>query len=341
VNKVWRLQKRPEGRLDDDNFSFSTESEAKLEDREVRIRTVYLSVDPANRVWTSQDVEYMPPVKIGEVMRGGTLGVIEESRHPDFAVGDIVQGIWGWQSRAVIAEGRGIAKITPVAGVPLDSYMSVLGVTGMTAYFGLLDITDPQQTDTLVVSAAAGAVGSIVGQIGKIIGCRVVGIAGSEEKCRWLTEELGYDAAINYRREDVSTALRKSCPDGIDIYFENVGGAITDAVFAQLNLQARISLCGLISQYNNRGAIAGPGQYAQLLMKRVRLQGFIVLDYWSRFPEGQARMIEWLRAGKIRNRTQMVEGIENALQALNMLFDGDNIGKLLVRVSPEPRVADA
>ncbi len=336
VNHVWRLRRRPEGRLRDADFAFLTEALPAPVDGQVLVRTVYLSVDPTNRIWASEREQYMPPVGIGDVMRGGTMGVVERSMHADFAEGDVVQGLWGWQSHAAVHGGM-LRKTPDFLHWGMDAHMSVLGVTGMTAYFGLLDIAHPKAGETLVVSAAAGAVGSIVGQIGKIKGCRVVGIAGGEEKCRWLTAELGFDAAIDYRNENVEQALRVACPKGVDVYFENVGGAIGAAVFEQLNLHARVSLCGLISEYNkDKGDMATLRRYEQVLMKRLRIEGFIILDYFPEFERGLRQMSEWLADGRIQYRVQVVDGLAHALEALNMLFDGANVGKLLVRVSPDP-----
>jgi len=333
---AWVLRRRPEGRLGPEHFDWVTSPLPALEDGEVQLRTVYLSVDPTNRIWASDMEQYMPPVAIGEVMRGGTLGVVEASRHPDFAEGDVVQGMWGWCDRHVAAGGAGLNKVPAGSGVPLDAYMSVLGATGMTAYFGLLDLADPRPGETVVVSAAAGAVGSIVGQIAKVKGCRAVGLAGSDAKCRHLVDELGFDAAINYKTEDLDAALGRCCPEGVDVYFENTGGPITDAVLKRVNLHARMPLCGLISVYNQSGPVHGPYNYEQVLMKRVKIQGFIVIDYLPRFPEGIEQMGRWVADGRIQYRTDIVEGLENAIEAVDRLFDGANLGKVLVRVSPEP-----
>ncbi len=339
VSHAWVLKRRPQGRISRDDYDWVESRLPEPGADQVLVRTIYLSLDPTNRIWASDMDQYMPPVELGEVMRGGTLGVVEASGHAGFAPGDVVQGIWGWQSHYLADGGAGLTKMPVTPGVPLDAYMSVLGATGMTAYFGLLDIGKPQAGETVVVSAAAGAVGSIVGQIAKIKGCRAVGIAGSEDKCRHLTEDLGFDAAINYKTADLDAALAAACPDGIDVYFENTGGAISDAVFPRLNLHARVPLCGLISHYNDfDGAtgVRGPNNYQQVLMKRVLIQGFIIIDYFPKFPQGIAEMAGWLAEGKIKYRTDVVDGLENAVEAVNRLFDGANTGKLLVRCSPEP-----
>jgi NADPH-dependent curcumin reductase CurA len=280
--------------------------------------------------------QYMPPVEVGTVMRGGTLGVVEASRHPDYAPGDIVNAMIGWQRYGVVDPRQGLAKLPKIPGLPLTAFMGVLGFIGATAYFGLLDICKPQPGETLVVSAAAGAVGSLVGQIGKLSGCRVIGIAGSDEKCAWITKDLGFDAAINYRRENVLDALRNLAPNGVDIYFDNVGGDILDAVLTVLNVGSRISLCGLISTYNAEGPVPGPYMYRNLLMKRVMLKGFIVSDYIARFPEAIGALIGWMNEGKLKYRVDVVQGLEQAPIAVNKLFDGSNQGKLVVQVSAEP-----
>lgn len=333
---AWVLKRRPDGRLSRDDFDWQTTELPDPTDGQVLVRTVYLSLDPTNRIWASDQDQYMPPVQLGEVMRGGTLGVVEASANPDYAPGDVVQGMWGWASHTLADNAAGLTKMPHTPGVPLDAYMSVLGATGMTAYFGLLDIGRPEAGETLVVSAAAGAVGQIVGQIGKIKGCRVVGTAGSDAKCRHLVEDLGFDAAINYKTADLDAELAAACPDGIDVYFENTGGPVTDAVLKRVNLNARIPLCGLIAHYNegdNSQGVPGPGNFQMLLMKRVLLQGFIILDYFPRFPEGIAEMAGWLSDGKIKYDTDIIEGLENAPEAVNRLFDGANTGKLLVQCS--------
>ncbi len=336
TSHAWTLKRRPDGRLGRDDFDWHASELPDPVDGQVLVRTVYLSLDPTNRIWASDQDQYMPPVQLGEVMRGGTLGVVEASANPGFEAGDVVQGMWGWASHALVDHGAGLSKMPQMPGVGLDAYMSVLGATGMTAYFGLLDIGKPQAGETLVVSAAAGAVGQIVGQIGKIKGCRVVGTAGSDAKCAHLVEDLGFDAAVNYKTADLDAELAAACPNGIDVYFENTGGPVTDAVLKRLNLNARIPLCGLIAHYNegdNTQGVAGPNNYQMLLMKRVLLKGFIIIDYLPRFAEGIAEMAGWLAAGRIQYDTDIVEGLENAPEAVNRLFDGANTGKLLVKCS--------
>ncbi len=335
MNRSWRLAARPEGHVRESDFEWREEPVPALEDGQFLVRNVYLSLDPANRGWMNDRKTYVDPVGIGDVMRGGTIGVVEESRHPDFEVGSVVQGSIGWQDLQVTG-GQGVTRLPAEEGMPLTAYLGLFGHIGMTAYFGLLDIGKPRAGETLVVSAAAGAVGSLVGQIGKIKGCRVVGIAGGEEKCRWITEELGLDAAVDYKSQPVYETLKKHCPDGIDVYFENVGGEILDAVLAQINQGARIALCGMISQYNATERVPGPYNFINLLMKRARVEGFIVFDYMSRTREAMTDLTNWFAAGKIKYRVDVVDGLENALAALGKLFDGTNEGKLIVQVSEEP-----
>ena len=332
-NRQWRLAARPETRVEKSHFTWTEQPAPTPAEGEVLVRNVYLSIDPTNRVWMREEASYLPAIPLGDVMRGGTIGYIEESRHPNFAPGDIVQGLLGWQDYAV-AKGEGLNKLQK--GVPLTAYMGLLGHIGITAYFGLIDIGKPQAGETLVVSAAAGAVGSLVGQIGKILGLRVVGIAGSDSKCKWLTEELGFDGAINYKTENVRKRLRELCPNGIDIDFENVGGQIMDDVLAQINLRARIILCGLISTYNDTKPQEGPRNIGNLLMKRARMEGFIVLDYLPRAGEAMRALAGWLKEGKLQYRMEIVQGLENAPEAVNMLFDGGNTGKLAVQLCDEP-----
>lgn len=336
MNKTWILRHRPVGDIRESDLELVAAELDDLAEGHVRVRTVYLSLDPTNRIWMSDMDAYMPPVAIGEGMRGGGIGVVEESRHDDVPVGSVVNtGLAQWSLYNDVP-GAQVSVLPPLPGLPLTAYMGPLGMTGLTAYFGLTDIGKPKAGETLVVSAAAGAVGSMVGQIGKIHGCRVVGIAGSEDKCTWLTETAGFDAAINYRTEDVGAALDRHCPDGIDINFENVGGAIMDEVIARLNDFSRMPLCGLISGYNAVEPIPGPYHFANLLMRRTLLKGFIIIDYMDRYPEGLQTMAGWLMEGKLKFETDVVEGLENAPGSLERLFSGKNLGKLVVKVSDEP-----
>jgi NADPH-dependent curcumin reductase CurA len=333
-NRQWRLAARPAGELAATAFQWVEESVRPLAEGELLARVVYLSVDPANRVWMNAAPSYLPPVEIGDVMRGFALGVVEESRHKGFAPGDLVQGILGWQDYA-IASGESVAKVPPLP-LPLHAHLGLLGHIGLTAYFGLLDIGKPAAGETLVVSAAAGAVGSIAGQIGKIRGCRVVGIAGSDEKCAWITEQLGFDAAINYRKGSVIRGLIRHCPKGIDVYFDNVGGDTLDAALRFINLRARVVLCGMVAQYNAEKPLPGPAYLANAINKRARLEGFIVTDYFARAREAVEDLARWYAEGKIKYRVDVVEGLEHAPAALSRLFSGENRGKLLVKVSDEP-----
>ena len=330
INHQWRLAARPEGLIKESDFTWTESAVPELQDGQFLVRNLYLSLDPTMRGWASRDT-YLPAVPIGDVMRGGTIGVIEESRNANFKVGDHVSGLLGWQEYA-ITDGKGVNTLPNLPGIPLTAHFGLFGHIGMTAYFGLLDIGQPKPGETLVVSAAAGAVGSLVGQIGKIKGCRVVGIAGADDKCKWLVDELGFDAAINYKTENVAAALKKHCPNGIDIGFENVGGEIMDAVLAQINFRARIALCGLISSYNATEPVPGPYNFANILVQRARVEGFIVMDYAPRAMECMTEMGKWLMEGKIKYRIDEVDGLKHAPLALNKLFEGTNIGKLVVKI---------
>lgn len=330
LNHQWRLAARPEGLIKESDFTWTEEAVPELQDGQFLVRNLYLSLDPTMRMWATRDT-YLPAVPIGDVMRGGTIGIVEESRNANFKAGDHVSGLLGWQEYA-ITDGKGVNALPNLPGVPLTAHFGLFGHIGLTAYFGLLDIGQPKAGETLVVSAAAGAVGSLVGQIGKIKGCRVVGIAGADDKCKWIVDELGFDAAINYKTENVAEALKKHCPNGIDIDFENVGGEIMDAVLAQINLRARIVLCGLISGYNATTPVPGPYNFANILIQRARVEGFIVLDYAPRAMECMMEMGKWLMEGKIKYRIDEVDGLKGAPMALNRLFEGTNIGKLVVKI---------
>ncbi|MFM5979074.1 MAG: NADP-dependent oxidoreductase [Sphaerospermopsis kisseleviana] len=338
INRQWRLGSRPVGDIKVSDFEYRQEPIPTPKAGEILIRNIYLSLDPTHRIWMSDRPQYMPPVEIGEVMRGLVLGIVEESKNPNFQRGDLVSGLLGWQDYALITTGDlpYITKIPQPLTVPLTAFMAVLSFIGCTAYFGLLDIGKPQPGETLVVSAASGAVGSLVGQIGKIKGCRVVGITSSDEKCRYLLEELGFDAAINYKTADLSPALAASCPHGIDIYFENVGGEILDAVLTQVNLNARIPLCGLISTYNTEEPLPGPYNFSQILMKRVLIKGFIVTDYVPQWDLAFREMGQWIQQGKLKYQQEIVQGLENAPTAILKLFNGEKMGKLIVQISEQP-----
>jgi len=334
TNRQLRLARRPDGMVDDDTFDLTEEPLRDLADGEFLVRVAYVSIDPTNRVWIREEPSYLPPVGIGEVMRGGGAGEVVESRNDAFPVGTSVRGLLGWQEYAIC--GRGVMANAVPPGVPLQHMMSVYGTTGVTAYFGILDVADPKESETVVVSGAAGATGSIAGQIAKIRGCRVIGIAGTDEKCRWLTEELGFDAAINYKRDDIGARLDELCPDGVDVFFDNVGGSTLDNLLRRLAIGARIALCGAISTYNADETPPPIHWYMNLVVKRARMQGFLVLDYLGRFPEAVLQLVQWVSDGRIKWRDHVVEGLEQAPRALNMLFTGENTGKLMVRVGPDP-----
>jgi len=329
-NHQWRLISRPVGDLRESDFEWTSAPIPTLHDGEVLVRVLYLSLDPTNRMWAATDT-YLPAVPLGEVMRGIAIGVVEDSRSPSIPVGAHVQGLFGWQEYAV-CKGHQLNLLPDLPGVPLTAHFGLFGHIGMTTYFGLLDIGQPREGETLVVSAAAGAVGSLVGQIGRIKGCHVVGIAGSDEKCRWLVDELGFNGAINYKNEDVALGLRRECPNGIDIDFENVGGSILDAVLARINLRARIILCGLISGYNATKPTPGPYAFGNILIRRARVEGFIVTDYQSRAAEAFTDLGKWFAEGRISYRIDEVEGLRQAPQAILRLFTGENIGKLLIKL---------
>jgi NADPH-dependent curcumin reductase CurA len=297
------------------------------------VRVDWISLDPTNRTWINDTPTYLPPVGIGEVMRAGGLGEVVESKNPHYSVGQLVQGLVGWQEYVVASDTMPLFPVDVAEGVSPSAYLGALGTTGLTAWLGIRDIGKPQPGETVVVSAAAGAVGSVAGQLAKADGARVVGIAGGPEKCRLLTEELGFDAAVDYRTDDWAAQLAAATPNGIDVDFENVGGVIMDAVFARLNIRARVALCGLISGYNSAHPPPGPRAFANLLIQRATLQGFIVLDHLGRAPEAVREIAGLIAAGKLTPLETVVEGFEQLPTAINMLFDGKNVGKLVVKTS--------
>ena len=336
VNRQILLAARPVGMIKESDF---TRHEAPIpapKDGEFLVRNVYLSLDPTNRGWMNEADTYLPAIKIGEVIRGGGIGVVEASRNPGYTAGDVVFGMIGWQDYYLGRATDPMPMMVLPKGAPLVASLSVFGVTGLTAYFGLLDIGQPKEGDTVVVSGAAGATGSIAGQIAKIKGCRVIGLAGSADKCRWVTQDLGFDACIDYKTENVAARLKELCPRGVDVYFDNVGGEILDTVLAQINLRARVVLCGAISMYNAKELPPGPRNYMNLIIKRGRMEGFIVTDFLPRFGEGIMQLMQWVGEGTIKHAEDIVDGLENAPTAINRLFTGENRGKLIVRVSPEP-----
>lgn len=331
----WVLRRRPAGEIQPGDLEFIQEPIRELADGEVRVRTVYLSLDPTNRIWMSDQDQYMPPVAIGDTMRGGSIGIVESSRSDRFKQGDVVNtGLGGWSTH-VIADGALLMPVPTLPGVPMTAYMSVLGATGLTAWFGMCDIGKPQAGESVVVSAAAGAVGSIAGQIAKLKGARVIGIAGGKAKCDWLTGELGFDGAIDYKGEDVGAALDRLCPNGIDVNFENVGGDIMDAVVSRMNNFGRMPLCGMISTYNDNERPAGPTDFARVLMHRLTIRGFIITDFLPRAGEAMAELIPWVMAGQLKWKVHVDQGLEGAMDSLQRLFTGAHDGKLLIQVSPE------
>jgi NADPH-dependent curcumin reductase CurA len=332
-NRCFILRSRPEGRITADTFELVEEAIPEIEAGEALVRTQWISLDPTNRAWIRETPTYLPPVGIGEVMRGVGLGQVIASRHDSYREGQLVHGLIGWQEWAVASDAAPLLAVAELPGVSPSAYLGVLGVTGLTAWVGLKEIGRPQPRETVVVSAAAGAVGSVAAQIAKINGARVVGITGGGEKCALLTERLGLDAAVDHRASDWQDQLVAATPGGIDVDFENVGGEIMDAVFARLNLRARVVLCGLISGYNDPDPPPGPRSFANLLVQRVLLQGFIVLDHLDRMTEAVAELTGWIREGKLEQLETVVEGFEQLPTAINMLFDGANTGKLVLHVA--------
>ena len=331
ANKQILLAARPAGFPRESDFRLVESPMPQPAEGEVLLRVTYVSVDPYMRGRMRDVASYAEPVKIGEVMTGGAVAEVVESRNPAYQAGDIVEGMLGWQQYAV-SSGAELRKIDPSLA-PVSTALGVLGMPGLTAYFGLLDICDPRPGETVVVSGAAGAVGTLVGQIAKIRGCRVVGVAGSDEKVRYLLNDLGFDAAFNYKTtSDYLKKLAGLCPDGIDVYFDNVGGAITDAVLMLINIKARVSICGQISQYNLERPERGPRLLWTLIVKRARMEGFLVFEYADRYQEGLTQMAQWLKEGKIKYREQFAEGIENVPAAFIGMLGGANIGKQLVRI---------
>ena len=330
-NHTFRLAARPVGLPKPSDWTYAEEPIPALEDGQMLVKVLYISLDPAMRGWMNEGKSYIPPVGIGEVMRAGAAGRVVASRNPAFAPGDLVTGLFGVQEYAV-SDGKAVHKVD-TSFAPLPVYLGTLGMPGMTAYFGLLDIGKPKEGETVVVSGAAGAVGTVVGQIAKIKGCRVVGIAGGEEKCRWIVDELGFDAAIDYKSENVRAALGERAPKGVDVYFDNVGGEILDDVLVRITRGARIVICGAISQYNTTTGIKGPSNYLSLLVNRASMTGMVVFDYADRYMEAAMEMAGWMAEGKLKSREDIVEGFENFPDALLMLFEGRNVGKLVLKVA--------
>jgi NADPH-dependent curcumin reductase len=335
VNRQWLLTSRPRGLLKESDFTWNESQIPEPAEGQALVRNIYLSLDPTNRGWASDRTTYMPPVELGTPMRGFAIGIVEKSHHPDFQEGQLLEGFFGWQDFC-LTDGNHVTPVHLDPELPLSAHFGLFAHIGLTAYFGLLEIGEPKPGETLVVSGAAGAVGSLVGQIGKIKGCHVVGIAGTDEKCHWLTEELGFDGAINYKAEKVQPRLKELCPDGIDVIFENVGGPILDASLSLMNLHARVALCGLISMYNAEKMVPGPFGFPYVLVRRAKIQGFIIGDYMHRAAEAIPEITHWYKEGKLKYRLDIVDGLEEAPKVVNRLFDGSHKGKLLVQVSDEP-----
>jgi NADPH-dependent curcumin reductase CurA len=336
ANRQVRLKSRPPGIPQAEHFEIVEAPVSDPVDGQVLVRNIYLSVDPAMRGWVSAVANYSEPVALGAVMRSLAAGRVEESRHGDFHPGDYVTGMFGWQDYAVV-DGKAIQGAVIATGLPLSTSLGVLGVNGLTAYFALLDIGQPKPGETVVVSTAAGAVGSCVGQIAKIKGCRSVGIAGGPDKVRLCLEEFRFDAAIDYKAEGFGSALEAACPAGFDVYFDNTAGRVSDAVMSRLNVGARVVICGTASIPSWDPWPQGPRVERHLLVKRVRMQGFLIFDYAQRFPEALRELETWVRSGQIRYREDILEGLERAPDSIAGLYRGENLGKRLIRIAAEGR----
>jgi len=327
-NQKWTLKKRPTGLVDESNFEFIKEKLPGLKDGEILIQTEYLSVDPTQRMWLTDMPGYLPPIQIDEVIRSSGMARVIASKSERFQEGELVNGLVGWQTH-LVTDGKGFTKVPEI--LPIPTMINVLGLTGITAYFGLLDIGQPKEGDTVVVSGAAGATGSVVAQIAKIKGCNVIGIAGGEEKCAWL-EDCGLDHVIDYKATRATKEIGRIAKDGIDIYFDNVGGPLLEAVLFKINLNARIVICGAISNYASTDMPVGPRNLSSLIVNRARMEGFLVLDYLNRSDEAIQELSKWLMDGKIKHREDVQEGIENCPSTLNRLFTGQNIGKQILKI---------
>ena len=329
---VWRLARRPVGDIADGDLVYASEALPNLADGQFLLRIRYLSLDPTNRIWMSDQEQYMPPVAVGAPMRGGVAGVVVASRKPGVAEGDVFGGLGEWADH-MVSDGTGLSRLPAIPGIPLAQVFGTLGLVGVTAYFGLLDIGQPKTGETIVVSAAAGGVGQVVGQIGKIKGCIVIGIAGGPEKCAYVVDDLGFDACIDYKNSDVSTELDRLAPGGIDINFEQVGGTIMSTVLARMKLFGRVPLCGMISSYNATTPVEPPGIWKMMLMRRLTVRGFIVTDFAPRFSEAAHELAGWMLSGQLKTRQDIRPGLENAVTAVRDLYTGGNFGKLLIEVS--------
>jgi NADPH-dependent curcumin reductase CurA len=332
-NRRFLLAERPTGPVDENTYDLVREPVPEIGEGEALVKVKSISIDPTNRMWIGEEPTYLPPVAIGEVMRALGLGEVVESNNDNYPVGALVNGLTGWQDYVVVSDSMPLMVVPPEIQAEPAQLLGTLGMTGCTAYFGMLEIGEPKEGETVVVSAAAGAVGSVAGQLAKNKGARVVGIAGGPEKCAWLVNELGFDAAVDYKADNWRDQLKAATPDGIDVNFENVGGEIMEAVMARLNFRARMVLCGLISGYNETEPPPGPRTFGNLLINRVTLQGFIILDYYPRFGEAIRELAGMVADGSLRSEQTVVEGFEELPNALNMLFAGENTGKLVVDIS--------
>ncbi|MDD3763514.1 MAG: NADP-dependent oxidoreductase [Nevskiales bacterium] len=331
----WYFNQRPKGDIDDQTLVLREEPVPELKDGEFLVRSVYMSLDATNRVWLSDWDIYMDPVRIGDRMRGFVIGEIVQSRHPDFREGDLAAGLSSW-SDYIVDNGTAFQKMPPIPGLKLADAFGILTVAGPTALVGLMDVGQAKAGDTVVVTAAAGAVGMLVGQIAKIHGCRTIGIAGGAEKCGWLKSDLGYDEVVDYKNENVVERLRQLAPDGVDVHFENVGGEVLDAGLTVMKDFGRVVICGLISTYNASGPVPGPYMFRNVIMRRLTIQGFVILDYMERYPELQLKLAGWMQEGRLKYRLHVVDGLENAVGALKLLYSGGNQGKLMVKIGAEP-----
>ncbi|MFK8060240.1 MAG: NADP-dependent oxidoreductase [Polaribacter sp.] len=331
TNKQIIFKNRPQGTPDKNTWQLEENTIPELEEGEILIEQHYISLDPAMRGWMNDSKSYIPPVAIDSVMRAGAIGrVIKNKNNPNFNIGDCVSG-WGGVQQYAISNGNEAFKVDEkIAKMP--TFLGALGMPGMTAYFGILEVAKIKEGDIVLVSGAAGAVGSIVGQIAKIKGCTVIGIAGGKQKCDYITNELGFDAAIDYKSENIYTALKKKCPKGIDVYFDNIGGVILDAALSKLRMHATVVICGAISQYNNKKKVNGPSNYLSLLVTRSTMTGMLVMDYTKDFGKAARQMATWMQEGKLKSREDIYEGIENFQETYNRLFTGDKNGKLILKV---------
>lgn len=330
MNKQLLFAKRPVGEVDASTWTLETNPIPIIEDGQLLIKQHYISLDPAMRGWMNNSKSYIEPMAIGSVMRAGSVGEVIASKNPKFKVGEYLAGTGGVQQYTA-TDGKGYYPVD-LKMAPLPTYIGTLGMPGMTAYFGITEVGKIKEGDTVLVSGAAGAVGSVVGQVAKIKGCKVVGIAGGPEKCTYVVDELGFDACIDYKNENVASRFKEECPKGIDVYFDNVGGEILDIALSRLKMHARIVICGAISQYNNKTAIKGPSNYLALLVSRATMQGMVVFDYANRYKEGAMQLGQWMAQGKLKTREDIYEGIENFPETFQRLFSGDKMGKLVLKV---------